>query len=119
MDWKQNESADVIDTPALHEGDGVVTRRRFFRDAARLPVNIEVWELAPGSSEGAHVHEGEDALEEFYYFIAGEGVMWMGGEDIPVRAGDAVMAPAGVDHGFRCIGEETLKLLIVWGAPTP
>ncbi len=117
MHWKQNESADVISAPALHEGDGVVTRRRFFRDATRLPVKIEVWELPPGSSEGAHIHEGDDALEEFYYFIAGQGVMWMDDEELPVGPGDAVMAPPGADHGFRSTGDGPLKLVIVWGAP--
>ena len=117
MNWKQNESEDVIFEPALHEGDGTVTRRRFFRDASKLPVRIEVWELPPGASEGSHVHEGEDNLEEFYYFISGQGVMWMDGEEIPVTAGDAVMAPPGIDHGFRCTGDETLKLVIAWGVP--
>ena len=38
MAWKQSEAADVMDTPAIHEGEGVITRRRFFRDTTRLPV---------------------------------------------------------------------------------
>ena len=92
------------------------TRRRFFHGASKLPVRIEVWELPPGASEGSHVHDGDDTLEEFYYFIAGRGVMWMDGEEREVvEAGDAVMAPPGVDHGFRCIGDDTLKLVIAWG----
>ena len=119
MRWKQNETQDTVDTPALHEGDGVVTRRRFFRGAAALPVTFEVWELPPGASEGSHVHEGGGALEEFYYFMAGRGVMWMDGEEFPVGPGDAVLAPPGVDHGFRSTGDEPLKLMIAWGAPTP
>ena len=117
MDWKQSETVDVISTPGMHEGKGSVTRRRFFRDSTKLPVSIEVWELPPGSSEGSHVHEGEGALEEFYYFIAGRGVMWMDGEELSVGPGDAVMAPPGVDHGFRSTGEEPLKLIIAWGDP--
>ena len=117
MNWKQNESEDAIVHPALHEGDGAIARRRFFSGATKLPGSIEVWELEPGTSEGRHVHEGEDALEEFYYFIAGEGVMWMDDEEVQVRAGDAVMAPPGVDHGFRCVGDNTLKLVIAWGKP--
>ena len=117
MDWKQNESEDVIRTPALHDGEGVVTRRRFFHDATSLPVHIEVWELPPGASEGSHIHDGDDALEEFYYFIAGHGVMWMGAEEVPVGPGDAIMAPPGVDHGFRSTGDDSLKLVIVWGVP--
>ena len=117
MEWKQNETADVIDTHAVHEGDGVITRRRFFRDATRLPVKVEIWELPPGASEGSHIHDGDDELEEFYYFIEGQGVMWMDGREQPVRPGDAVMAPPGTDHGFRNTGDETLKLLLIWGAP--
>ena len=80
-------------------------------------MRIEVWELPPGASEGRHVHEGSDSLEEFYYFIAGRGVMWMDGDEVEVKAGDAVMAPPGVDHGFRCVGDEMLKLVIAWGVP--
>lgn len=118
MSWKQHESEDVAIHPGLHEGDGSVTRRRFFSEETKLPVKIEVWELPPGASEGSHIHEGEDTLEEFYYFIEGEGVMWMDDEEFAVRAGDAVMAPPGVDHGFRCVGDDTLKLVIAWGRPT-
>ena len=117
MEWKQSETADVIDTHAVHEGDGVITRRRFFRDATRLPVKVEIWELPPGASEGSHIHDGDDELEEFYYFIEGRGVMWMDGREQPVQPGDAVMAPPGTDHGFRNTGDETLKLLLIWGAP--
>ncbi len=117
MSWKQNETADVIGPAAIHDGDGVITRRRFFHGASRLPIRVEIWELPPGASEGSHVHDGDDALEEFYYFIAGQGVMWMDGEETAVGPGDAVMAPPGADHGFRNTGSGALKLLIIWGAP--
>ncbi len=117
MYWKQHESEDVIREHGLHEGDGTVTRRRFFQGATKLPVKIEVWELPPGASEGSHVHEGDDTLEEFYYFIEGRGVMWVDDKEQVVEAGDAVLAPPGVDHGFRCVGDDTLKLVIAWGVP--
>ena len=117
MDWKQNESEDVIRTLGLHDGEGVITRSRFFREATRLPINVEVWELPPGASEGSHIHEGDRPLEEFYYFLSGEGVMWMDDEETRVGAGDAIMAPPGTDHGFRTVGDAPLKLLIIWGAP--
>ena len=41
----------------------------------------------------------------------------MDGEEQVVEAGDAVLAPPGVDHGFRCVGDDTLKLVIAWGEP--
>jgi len=37
-----------------------------------------VWELDPGTSEGRHTHGEERPLEELYYFLEGQGVMWMG-----------------------------------------
>ena len=70
-----------------------------------------------GVSEGGHTHGGEMALEEIYYFQEGKGVMWVDGEGVPVGAGDVVMVPPGVHHGFRNTGSTPLKLLIVWGVP--
>ena len=43
--------------------------------------------------------------------------MWMDGDDVPVAAGDAVLVPLEVDHGFRNTGSSPLKLMIVWGTP--
>ena len=117
MYYKSSESTTTTQTQAIHEGDGEIKRTPFFADVSRLPVRYEIWELAPGVSEGSHVHEGESALEEFYYFIEGEGLMWADCEDIPVKAGDAVLAPEGSDHGFRNIGRGPLKLMILWGKP--
>ena len=55
----------------MNDGDGVVTRGRFFRGATRLPIRIEVWELS-------RVHEGENSLEEFCYFLSGKGMTDVG-----------------------------------------
>ena len=116
---KQNESTDVREGPGIHGGDGVITRRGFFRGVSRLPVTFEVWDLEPGVSEGSHTHGGEHALEEIYYFLQGSGVMWVDGEDVPVAAGDAIMVGPGSDHGFRNTGNETLKVVLLWGMPDP
>ena len=117
MHYKTSESTSMSYNQVIHDGDGEITRTPFFRDVLRLPVSFEIWELAAGVSEGGHTHKGESALEELYYFIEGEGVMWADGEDVPVRAGDAVLVPEGSDHGLRNTGSRSLKLLIIWGKP--
>ena len=114
--WKENDSTDVT-TYSIHEGDGEIKTRGFFDEVSRLPIKFQAWELDPGFSEGSHIHEGDNALEEIYYFISGHGVMWVGDEDVPVRAGDAMLVPPGVDHGFRNTGDDPLKLIIIWGVP--
>ena len=117
MYWKENDSTDIR-TYNVHEGDGEIKTHRFFDEVSKLPIKFQMWELDPGVSEGSHTHEGGNALEEIYYFIKGEGVMWFDGEDVPVRAGDAMLVPPGVDHGFRNTGTEPLKGTIIWGVPS-
>ncbi len=118
MNYKTNESIAPSYTQVIHDGDGEIKRTPLFRDVSRLPISLEIWELPPGVSEGGHTHEDESALEEIYYFIEGEGMMWSDGEDIPVGAGDAVLAPDGSDHGFRNTNRGPLKLVIHRGKPS-
>lgn len=116
MYWKEKDSDEVRSRP-IHEGEGSIKTRGFFDEVSRLPIKFQLWELDPGVSEGSHTHLGDDALEEIYYFLEGQGVMWIDGKDVPVAAGDAVMVPPGIDHGFRNDGEKPLKLVIIWGKP--
>ena len=119
------DSTEVIPIPGLYDGEGVVRianggsdkTRGFFDEVIRLPIGFQVWELDPGASEGTHVHEEDQALEEIYYFLSGDGTMWADGEEFPVTTGDAVLVPAGSDHGFRNTGSKPLKLVVIWGKP--
>ena len=115
---KQNEASDIHATPNVHEGKGTILRRSMFRNESKLPIRMEVWELEPGVSEGDHTHDGAGELEEIYYFLEGEGVMSVEGKDVPIKAGDSIMIPPGVDHGFRNTGNNLLKLVLIWGKPT-
>lgn len=124
--WKESDADERRHHPAMHGGDGTIIRHSFFREQSRLAVRFDVWELAPGVSEGSHTHGGAHAstgderpLEEIYYFLNGRGTMWIGGEDVPVQAGDAVLVPPGIDHGFRNTGTEPLRLVLLWGTPQP
>ncbi len=118
---KEHDQESIREQPALQEGEGVIKRTRFFRGQSRLPVSWEVWELDPGASEGMHTHGESDKhdgdLEEVYYFLAGDGEMWIESEKVPVTSGDAVMVPSGVDHGFRNVGDVPLKLVLMWAKP--
>ena len=117
MYWKQTELLDPVISDQIHEGRGLIRQRNLFRESSRLPFRIGVWELDKGVSEGDHIHEGPSSLEEIYYFLCGEGVMTIDGEEITVSAGDAIMVPPGVDHGITSTGAIPLKLIIIWGKP--
>ena len=117
MFWHENDSTDIRDIDAIHDGDGAIRVRAFFKDKNQTGVHFHVWELAPGVSEGNHIHEGDDDYEETYYFLQGQGVMWIEGQDVPIAAGDAILVPPGVDHGFRNTGDEPLRLVLLFGKP--
>lgn len=79
----------------------------------RLLVGLNAF--LPGQEHALHAHEGMDKL---YQVIAGSGVLLLEAGDEPLRAGDLVVAPAGLPHGIRNTGAERLLVLAVL-APGP
>ena len=115
--WKQTDSTDLRAKLAIHGGEGTILRRLFFREQSQLGVRFDVWELPPGASEGCHTHGGEDALEEIYYVLAGQGLMRIESDEVTLAPGDAVLVPPGVDHGLFNTGTEPLRLVLLFGEP--
>jgi quercetin dioxygenase-like cupin family protein len=76
---------------------------------------LDLYCVAPGQSQSPHRHEGEDKI---YYVIEGAGRFTVGRVEERLEAGDAVVAPAGVDHGLVNDGS-TLLLVLVVVAPPP
>ena len=53
-----------------------------------------------------------------YYVLIGEGVFLLDGCELPMQAGDLLVAPDGVPHGVRNTGPRRLLVLAVL-APAP
>src|SRR5262245_31278464 len=71
--------------------------------------------LEPTQTQPVHAHEGAD---KFYLVLTGQGTFTVGDEERAVDAGTVVIAPAGVPHGVRNLGDERLSLLVAI-APGP
>ena len=82
-------------------------------ESPRLLVGLNAFE--PGQSHALHAHSGMDKL---YYIVEGEGVFLLEGSELPMRAGDALVAPEGVPHGIRNTSGARLLVLAVL-APSP
>jgi len=76
---------------------------------------LDLYCVAPGQSQNRHQHEGEDKI---YYVVEGAGRFSVGGAEERLEAGEAVVAPAGVEHGLVNDGAELL-LVLVMVAPPP
>jgi uncharacterized cupin superfamily protein len=66
-------------------------------------IGVTVNSREPG--EGARYWHSHAIIEELYLFIAGEGVMALDQELVPVRAGTAVRAAQGVRRSWHANGD--------------
>ena len=100
----------------MRGGPGVVSIRHFRFDGAGAPARFLILEIPPGAAEGVHTHRADDAngigaYDEFYYIIAGQGMMTLGSETFAVGAGDYVHAPLDVPRGLANMAHDsTLKV---------
>jgi quercetin dioxygenase-like cupin family protein len=76
---------------------------------------LDLYCVGPGQSQRRHQHEGEDKI---YYVLEGAGRFSVGDADERLEAGEAVVAPAGIEHGLINDGAELL-LVLVMVAPPP
>ena len=82
-------------------------------ESSRLLVGLNAFE--PGQEHALHAHAGMDKV---YQVIEGEGVFLLEGRELPMHAGDLLVAPEGVPHGVRNTGTERLLVLAIL-APGP
>ena len=82
-------------------------------ESSRLLVGLNAFE--PGQLHELHSHEGMDKL---YQVLEGDGIFLLEGRELPMQAGDLLIAPDGVPHGIRNSGTGRLLVLVVL-APHP
>ena len=69
----------------------------------------------PGDKpRGPHLHHG---FEECIYVLSGEGTTHAESGEIPIKAGDIVLIPAGEKHMTRNTGDVPLVLLCFFPEP--
>jgi len=66
-------------------------------------------DLSDGSQVPTHFHPKEEAM----YILEGELVSLLGDEQVVVKAGDTVLAPAGIKHGFTNKSGKSARLLAI------
>lgn len=75
----------------------------------------DVYGFEPGQVQKGHVHGEQDKI---YIVLDGQGTFQVGGEERVLGPGQAVMAPAGAEHGVRNHTQQRLSVL-VFVAPNP
>ncbi len=100
-----SDQTDRETVVAMRGGPGSVSVRHFRFDGAGAPARFLVLKIPPFAAEGVHTHRADDsnglgAYDEFYYIIAGNGLMTLGAQTFAVSTGDYVHAPLNMPRGL-------------------
>jgi mannose-6-phosphate isomerase-like protein (cupin superfamily) len=74
---------------------------------------LVVMSLKPGEEIGAEVHK----LDQFFRVEEGVGEVVLDGARTAIRAGFAIVVPAGANHNIINTGSKPLKLYTVYAPP--
>jgi mannose-6-phosphate isomerase-like protein (cupin superfamily) len=85
---------------------GVIRQAIVDRDSGGGALHTTYITIAPGSSVRVHRHKVEEAM----MVLAGEGLAVLGDEQMPIKAHETLLAPAGVKHGFVNTGSVPMVL---------
>lgn len=104
MEWVDTAKA-IRFSPEKMQKVGLFRTKRFMAD---------LYCLKEGQAQKPHVHEG---IDKVYYVVEGEGLFAVGGEERTLGKGEAVLAPAGIEHGLRNPGSTPLVILVFIAPP--
>ena len=106
-----------------HGGTGAIDVERYFERNLPWPIELELWTVPVGASEGTHVHDAADPdgyahAREVYVVVEGQARVTIDGVEHDFGPGDAFAAGSHVARGIANIGASPLKVVIV-GDPGP
>ncbi len=102
----------------LHGGTGDIDVQRYFERQLPWPIEVEMWVIPVGASEGAHVHDEHDPdgyadAREVYLVVEGQGRVTLDGAEYDFGPGDAFAAGSRVRRGIANVGPSPLRIVIV------
>jgi mannose-6-phosphate isomerase-like protein (cupin superfamily) len=94
---------------------GTVNRRLVGREnvgAEKLEVVLGT--VQPGEGASPHLHPD---IEQVCYLLSGAALVSIADVEREIGPGDTVFFPAGVEHALRVVGNEPVRLLVVYSPP--
>jgi quercetin dioxygenase-like cupin family protein len=85
-----------------------------FQGRDDIPISIFVTEYERGQGPDLHTHPYAEA----FVVETGTATFTAGDEQLTVAGGNIVVVPAETPHGFRCAGDDRLRVVSVHPSPT-
>jgi len=117
---RRDDNMFVMDE--VHGGVGPITMRRYFELGFKWPLELEIWDIPVGATEGAHVHDEVDPdgyvmIDECYIVLDGQGRFLLADEEVDLAPGDAIFINPHTSRGIVNTGETTLRILLLSDLP--
>lgn len=102
---------------SLDEGALAGLRHRTVIDSRTGAAGLALWqeEHLPGFEVPLHFHDCEEIISVLHGWIEAR----LGAERLCVTAGESILIPARMHHGFRVIGKSPVRLLALFASPNP
>lgn len=84
-----------------------------FEGGEEIDASMFVTAHERGEGPGLHFHPYPEA----FVVHAGTATFTFGDEELTVEAGHVVVVPAETPHGFKCAGDDTLRVVSVHPSP--
>lgn len=94
---------------------GTVNRRLVGKETSGARrVEVLHGTLQPGNGAEPHAHPG---IEQVCYVLSGRAVAEVAGERGELGPGDCCFFPPDVPHSFTAVGEEPVRILVIYSPP--
>lgn len=119
--WATSED-DVESWEGLHDGQAAIRVQHYFAGKLPWPIDVDLWEIPVGGSEGWHRHAPEDTdgyagIREMYVLLDGLARVLVGDEWRQLGRGDAVFVEPDTPRAVHNCGDVPLRLLFVSDRP--
>ena len=102
------QASELIEVIEAHRQGGE-PYHEFIREST---LSVGLYVLKAGSTDPQQPH----TEEEVYYVVQGRGMITVGGEERPVKAGSIVFVGEMVEHRFHSITED-LQVIVIFAPP--
>ena len=89
-------------------------RAALFEGRDEIPVSIFITQYERGQGPDLHLHPYPEA----FVVLTGSATFTAGDERLDVDGGHVVVVPEQTPHGFKCAGDDTLRVVSVHPSPS-
>lgn len=104
------KASDNVVMEDVDNAEGIKIQRLIVEEDGSRYIRMRRFTIEPEGWMVLHKHENTEHVQ---YFLKGEVILTMDGDEYRVQKGDAVFIPSGVSHKYENKGEKSAQFLCI------